>query len=231
MNIAVIHGQAHHGSTWHLTKLVLDRFPDAHVDEFFLPKDGPGYCVGCYTCFLKGEERCPHAAAVQPIARALEAADLIVMTSPSYVLDVSGQMKALLDHLGYRWMPHRPHPGMFSKLGLCVSTTAGAGSGRTMATMRKSLEFWGVAKVFTLGASVAALNWEGVKPKKKREIERRAEKLAVGIHRAMGRAKPGPKTRLMFLAIRHFIKRAEWNPADRTYWQAQGWLDRARPWR
>ncbi|HEY8391580.1 MAG TPA: NAD(P)H-dependent oxidoreductase, partial [Capillibacterium sp.] len=44
------------------------------------------------------------------------------------VLGMTGQLKTFLDHMGYRWLPHRPHPQMFRKIGLAVSTAAGAGA-------------------------------------------------------------------------------------------------------
>ena len=31
----------------------------------------------------------------------------------AYVFHATGAMKAFLDHLAYRWMPHRPAPEMF----------------------------------------------------------------------------------------------------------------------
>ena len=39
-----------------MTKTVLDFLAedDDEINEFFLPKDGPSFCVGCNTCFMKG---------------------------------------------------------------------------------------------------------------------------------------------------------------------------------
>ena len=56
MKITVIHGQGHKGITYKMTKTVLDFLAedDDEINEFFLPKDGPSFCVGCNTCFMKG---------------------------------------------------------------------------------------------------------------------------------------------------------------------------------
>lgn len=143
MRITVIHGQMHHGSTYEVTKQLVSQVSSdiTHVTEFFLPKDMPYPCVGCFNCFTKGEETCPHYELVQPIVLALEKSDLIVLESPCYVFGMSGQMKVLLDHLAYRWMSHRPHPDMFNKVGLVVSTAAGAGAKKVTKDLAQNLFF------------------------------------------------------------------------------------------
>ena len=56
MKITVIHGQSHKGVTYTMTKNVLDFLvgKEDEVYEFFLPKDGPEFCIGCNMFFLKG---------------------------------------------------------------------------------------------------------------------------------------------------------------------------------
>ena len=105
MRIVVLHGQSHKGSTYHLAKLFCDKL-GGEVTEFFLPRDFGAFCVGCSQCFSKSEQLCPHADQLRPITEALDAADVIVLASPVYVYHVTGPMKALLDHYGYRWMVH-----------------------------------------------------------------------------------------------------------------------------
>ena len=54
MIITVIHGAMHKGITYSMTKAVLDKLGnDNEIHEFFMPADAPGYCVGCYSCFMK----------------------------------------------------------------------------------------------------------------------------------------------------------------------------------
>lgn len=74
MKIALIHGIGHQGSTWHYADLIcqeLDKLGTVEKSEFFLPRDMPHFCMGCYTCFYKGEESCPHRDSVKPIAEAM----------------------------------------------------------------------------------------------------------------------------------------------------------------
>lgn len=130
MKITVINGNMRHGSTWHCKELFLKELAKNHqngVVEFALPLDMPHFCTGCFGCITRGENTCPHATSVQPIAKAILDADLLVFTSSVYGMDVTGQMKTLLDHLCYQWMSHRPNASMFDKIALTITTTAGVG--------------------------------------------------------------------------------------------------------
>lgn len=236
MKITVIYGTLHKGSTYNCVNLMLEQIKNktqTEVTEFFLPKDMPNFCVGCFSCFSKGESTCPHYASVHPIAEALEKADLIILASPVYVYDVSGQMKTLLDHFGYRWMVHRPHPAMFNKIGLVVSTTAGGGNKRTNETMYKSLSFWGVKRIFSFGKAVRAANWEGVSPKTKEKIADEISVLSEKIVRTANRIdklQPKFSTKIKYTFLKMLIKTEGWNKADKDYWKEQGWLDGKNPW-
>jgi multimeric flavodoxin WrbA len=238
MKITVVHGTMRRQSTYHCVKLIIDAIAarvgasEIEVAEFFLPRDMQHYCCGCFTCFLKGEQGCPHADSVQPIVSELDQADLIILDSPAYVCDVSGQMKTFLDHMGYRWMPHRPEGSMFGKIGLVVSTAAGAGTRHTNKTMKSSLKYWGVRRIFALGPAVGAMNWDGVKPEKKKQIEKKAGSLAGKIVYAYRSSnhKPPLFTRFLFALMTKMQKGNDWNPTDRGHWEKQGWLGGKKPW-
>ena len=232
MKIVAIHGQMHKGSTYNITKLFLENLSDENTEiiEFFLPRDMPNFCIGCFNCFTKGEEQCPHVHMVQPIVKAIEEADLLILESPCYVYGMSGQLKTLMDHLAYRWMAHRPHPKMFNKVGLAISTAAGAGTKKVVKSLKNNLFFWGVPKIYCYGKNVGASSWETVKPKKKLKIEKEVEKLSRKIARHVVKVKPGLKTKLMFFIMGIGQKVNDWNPTDREYWVENGWLDGNRPW-
>ena len=62
MKIALIHGIGHQGSTWHYADLIcqeFDKLGSVEKTEFYLPRDMPHFCTGCYNCFYQGEESCP----------------------------------------------------------------------------------------------------------------------------------------------------------------------------
>ena len=129
MKITVINATEKKGVTYRLKECFLAPLRDkAEITEFYLPKDGPGFCIGCTQCFLTKQDLCKDAAKVRPIEKALLEADLLVFTSPAYVFHTTGAMKALLDHFGYRWMPHRPAKEMFGKRAVIITQCLGAGS-------------------------------------------------------------------------------------------------------
>ena len=70
MKIAVINGQNHKGSTYHIGKQVADKL-GGEVTEFFLPRDFGDFCVGCTQCFLKSETLCPHYERLKKITEAM----------------------------------------------------------------------------------------------------------------------------------------------------------------
>ena len=59
MNIVLIHGQNHKGSSYHIGRMIADKITgEKDVTEFFLPRDLNHFCLGCYKC-IEGDEICP----------------------------------------------------------------------------------------------------------------------------------------------------------------------------
>ena len=235
MKITVLYGNERQGSTFHLVRLLkecLSEKLDISYTEFMLPRDLPEFCKGCFTCFRWGEEKCPHRAWSGPIEKALLEADGIIVSSPTYAMEVSGALKNCFDHLCYQWIPHRPRAAMFSKVGVALSTTAGGGGGSVTRTIRKNLVFMGVPKVFRYSRAVAAMRWEEVSPKTKKMMERDIRQLAQKmVHQLMRRAsiQTGWFTRLFFGMMKMMISGYPADHPDRLYWEEQGWLAKQRP--
>ena len=59
-------------------------------------------------------------------------ADLLVFASPAYVFHATGAMKTLLDHFGYRWMPHCPAKERFGKRAIIITQCLGTGGKSAM---------------------------------------------------------------------------------------------------
>lgn len=227
MNITIIHGQSHQGSTCQIARILAQKL-QGEVTEFFLPQDFSSFCVGCTACFSKSETLCPHYEQLKPITEALDRADVIILASPVYVYHVTGAMKALLDHYGYRFMVHRPEEKMFRKQAVCISTAAGAGTKSTNKDMAHSTFFWGIAKTYQYGVNVAAASWDGVSDKLKQRIEKKTSALARKIQRNLGNVKPSLKTRIFFQIMRHMGGLSE---VDHEYWKAKDWTDHKIPWK
>ena len=150
IKITVIHGQMHKGSTYNITKQLIDKISggEKEIYEYVMPSDGPNYCIGCYKCFDEGEDACPHAEKVQSIVRSMEISDIIIINSPTYCFGMTGQLKTLFDHFGYMWLPHRPNVAMFNKVGIVISTAAGTGANRVTKALEQQMFWLGIPKVY-----------------------------------------------------------------------------------
>ena len=238
MKITVINGTAKKGVTYHLKEIFLDEFRGkAEITEFYLPKDGPGFCSGCTTCFRGGEKLCKDAGCVQKIEKALLEADLLVFTSPAYVFHTTGAMKALLDHFGYRWMPHRPAREFFGKRAVIITQCLGAGAASTARDIKDSLAWWGMTYIRTCSFKLMSeIDWDKLPEKKRAEMTgklvRLARKMAsVDYSRP---ARTGIVARAKFYAVRMLqtdLGKANPEYTDFKYWRDNGWIGRARPWK
>ena len=227
MKIVVINGQNHKGTTHHIAHMLTDAL-GGEVTEFFLPRDFGAFCVGCAQCIRKDEALCPHAEALAPITAAMDAADVLIFSTPVYVYHATGQMKAFLDHYGWRGIIHRPNPAMVHKQAAVLTTAAGAGMSTAIRDIRDSLFFWGVGKIYTFGLATHADTYAHMSEKKQRQAEHAVAKIAAKIKRAESRVKPALKTRLFFRFYRKVILR-RMPPSDQDYWAKTG-LDRRVPW-
>lgn len=237
MKITVINGTGKHGVTFRLKEEFLARFrPDAEITEYFLPKDCPDFCKGCASCCLNGESTCKDFEYVHRIENSLSEADLIVMTSPAYVMHATGAMKSFLDHLAYRWMPHRPAAEMFGKRAVIITQCLGAGAKSSAKDVRHSLSWWGISKigVFT-GALMSGLFWDALPEKRRNKLLKKINRLSRKFAKInySEPARTCAATKLKFAVCRFMQKRLyKNNPeyVDAKYWHSQGWLKKVRPW-
>ncbi len=229
MNIVIINGQNHKGSTYIIGRKLAEKLK-GNITEFFLPKDFNQFCIGCTNCFLKQETLCPHHKQLQPIIEAMDNANVLIFTSPVYVYHVTGPMKSFLDHFGYRWMVHRPEEKMFSKQAVCISTAAGSGTKSTNKDMADSLFFWGIPKIYKYGVNVRATSYRNISTKKIEKIEKSTDRLSKKIISHNGKITPGLKTKAFFYLMRFLLKKG-WNNADTKYWTNKGWTGKNRPWK
>ena len=238
MKITVINGTEKHGVTYRLKETFLEPFKGkAEITEFYLPRDCPGFCIGCTTCFRKEPELCKDARYVQVIEKALLEADLLVFTSPAYVFHATGAMKAMLDHFGYRWMPHRPLKEMFGKRALIITQALGAGEGSTAKDIKDSLSWWGISYIKTCSFKLfSEIQWDRLNEKKRLELTNGMAKMAgkfSGIDYSK-KAHTNLITKAKFYMVRMLQTRLGKEDPEYTdfkYWKANGWLDKVRPWK
>lgn len=234
MKYCIVYGGPRKMNTYRAVQIVKERLSalgPAEFTEFFLPKDLPKFCTGCFTCFMKTEEKCPHREYTEPIERAMLEADGLIFSSPVYVMEMAAPMKNLLDHFGYQFMAHRPRREMFHKSALIVSTTAGAGTKYAMEGIARSLSFWGISPISRCGITFWAGGFDDMKESRRRKAEQSLHRAANRLYASL---KKGPstsiRTRGMFFIMKQAVFQFASNPADQTYWTEQGWAQGGKPW-
>ncbi|NLJ39418.1 MAG: NAD(P)H-dependent oxidoreductase [Candidatus Atribacteria bacterium] len=232
MKITIIHGQSHRGSSYHITRQIVDKISDEEkeINEFFMPDDGPNFCMGCYQCIMKSEYACLQSEKVQNIVAVMETSDLILISSPTYCLEMTGQLKTFFDHLAYMWLSHRPKSVMFQKVGIAISTAAGGGSRKVTKSIAKQLFWMGVPKVYRFHKNVKSSTWQMVSNKIKESIDKGTTKLSRKVEANIGKVRPGLGQRFLFTIMRSMQKSNNWNEVDKNYWKENGWLGKKKPW-
>jgi len=236
MKIVVIHGSPRKGNTYAAAQLFMNEMAqsgEVTFIEYFLPKDLPEFCAGCYLCLSDSEQKCPHAGYTLKIFADLLACDAMIFTTPVYVLQTPGAVKAFFDHFSWLFIVHRAPPEMFAKKSFVLSTTAGAGTGAAMKTIITNLKFWGINRIYSYGFAMRAIDWDAVIPKRRAKYERKLKASARRFYKEVASGKkrsPYLLTRFMFYFRRGMLKKDmstqsdESAVADIKHWQAQNWF-------
>lgn len=229
----IINGQNHKGSTYHIGKIFADMVSTQEdITEIFLPRDLDGFCTGCYAC-IEDEKKCPLYQKKNKIEVAMQKADLLIFTTPTYCMECSAPMKAFIDLFYQYWIPHRPRGWFFKKKAVVFSTAAGTGTRKAIAPIKRTLSYWGVPYIKSYGISVQASKWDEVSEKKKQKIKRDMSRLAKKV--MMQRiGKPSLYIRFMFRLMGTVKKKARegsYDYSEARYWQENGWLNGSVPWK
>jgi len=230
MKVVMLNGQNHKGSTYHIGKKIFDKLPgDNEIKEFFFPRDLNHFCLGCYSC-IEDMSACPFYAEKEAIIRAIDEADILIVTTPTYCMHMSASLKAFFDMTFDLWMSHRPMKSMFSKRAVIISTSAGSSPKSAMKDVEDCLFYMGVPEIIKYGMAVQAMNWDGVSEEKKNKIDKDIEGIA---RRLSKKGKPAVhiKTRFIFMMM-SLIQKNGWNssPVETEYWEENGWLNGKKPW-
>jgi multimeric flavodoxin WrbA len=231
MKVCIIHGSPRKGNTYKATLLFIKELREhdsIELSEFYLHKDMPYFCNGCFTCVDKGEQDCPHSNNVQPILAKMIESDGIIFTSPTYALAESAQIKSLLDHLSYIFISHRPIKEMFSKVAYIITTTAGSGTVRVISTIARSLRYWGILRIQKRGLSLMSKTWDDMKLKKQEKFKSILKRDAKKYYRTcINRHKISPKifTKLIYNLMKAMISGYSDDHTDKKYWLENGWIN------
>lgn len=231
MKIAMIHGQNHKGSSYNIGRMLANKIGrEEDIAEFFLPRDLNHFCLGCYAC-IEDDAKCPFYEEKNSIMNAVESADILIFTTPTYCMRASAPMKSFMDVTFNYWMVHRPRKCMFKKQAIVVSTAAGSGTKTAIKDITNALLYWGIPSVRTYGIHVQAMNWDGVAEKKKEKIEKDTTRLADKVLKTK-EVKAGIQTKALFMMMRMMQQKGLGSgEAEKKYWEQNGWLGKERPWK
>ena len=229
MNVTIIHSNGRKENTWEITQMFryqLSKYQKIEFKEHDLSSEFPYFCTGCHNCFLHGEQTCPHFQKLQPILEDFLSADGVILDSPVYCMDVSGQMKSFLDHLGYMWIAHRPRIANFFAVGMAISTASNGGCSYTNKTMERSFEYLGFRRWYHLGVLKSEIEEE--------KTRKRVVKAAKKFYQTMlnkDEIHPHLYQQLFFQIMKKKILSADQLSLDRQYWDSKGWLEGMKPWK
>lgn len=231
MIVTVLHGQNHRQTSWHAAHELLNQLQVDTLHEFYLPRDMPHFCCGCYRCMEEGAEYCPHASYITPITQAMEESDLLIFTTPTYCLRISGSMKAFLDHNFTNFVIHRPKASMYHKQAVIIASGAGSGMKKAAADIRASLSGWGISHISVYGLRSMAITWDTVSEEIKSKLKKDMDKMGPHIMRFHHSKRVGWKQKLIFHVMRQMQKHNMGaGKLDHQYWHNMGWLKEKRPW-
>ncbi|MCX8128678.1 MAG: flavodoxin family protein [Clostridia bacterium] len=231
MKIVIVHGSPRKGNTYRATqsfKEEMQKQGEIEFVEYYLPKDMPEFCCGCMACFLKGEEKCPHANYTLPILEQMVSADALIFTTPVFALQTSGCMKSFLDHFAFIFLVHRAKTEMFSKKAFIISSTVGAGAKDAIKTISTSLKYWGINRIYSFSFATFGDEWMNMKAEKKEKIEFQIKKKAIRFYKEVAEGKkhyPYFIIRMMFYVRKMLMKKYDNDSSlDKKYWVEKGWF-------
>lgn len=197
-------------------------------DYIFLQDYNIKDCKGCCLCFQKSENDCPFRDDdLKGVKKRLFSADALIVASPVYAYQVTGQLKRFIDRMSYLF--HRQE--MVGKPALIVVTTDGGGSKQVYKYLKMTMSGWGLDLVGNLQIT-SPMHFENRKPQAafgydKYYFEKNSKKLGVmsaklqECLKSTERRVPSFYDIFMFNCLR---SKTYTSKADYAYWKQKGWL-------
>lgn len=114
----------------------LETYPNAEIQFYNVADLNLNYCVGCCRCYKNG--KCIFNDDIEKLSGAIETADGIIIGSPTYASNVSGQIKVIIDR-GHFVIEQL----LFGKYVISVSTYENYGGKDTAKILNKLLCYSG----------------------------------------------------------------------------------------
>lgn len=150
MKITAICGSPRKGNTYSVLQGIKDSFRDIDFNIIMLKDLNFELCKGCYSCVLRGENKCPLKDDRDMLIRELTESHGVIFASPVYSHMVSGLMKNFFDRFGF--LAHRPR--FFEKYAMSLTTGSGYGAEHAIRYMDKMATVFGFNVVPSLDLMV-----------------------------------------------------------------------------
>jgi len=150
MKIVALCGSPRKGNTYSVLNVIKESFPEIDYKILMLKDLNFEMCKGCYTCVLRGEEKCPIKDDRDLIVEEITDADAVIFASPAHSHMVSAIMKNFFDRFGF--LAHRPR--FFDKYAMSLTTGSGYGAEFAIQYMDKMAGIFGFNIVPSLDLNV-----------------------------------------------------------------------------
>ncbi|MFX0050019.1 MAG: flavodoxin family protein [Candidatus Hermodarchaeota archaeon] len=227
MRILVILGARKKGNTFHTSRAMIDemgKLGQVNAEFLFLRDYKLEFCLGCRSCFDKGEKACPRKDDLLLIVEKLKKVNGVIFASPVYVSDISGEMKTLIDRMAY--ITHRP--AFFNKCSFIITTTHSVGNKHARDSLGAATFAWGFHHVGSLGLKIPTVKGPPDLERNQKQIKKAARKFYTAIDKQHFKSPS-----LLSLAVFKVQQRANSNPEyketlDYNYWVNNGYSDLER---
>ena len=167
----------------------LKTYPNVEIQFYNVADFELNYCVGCCKCYKNG--KCIFNDDIEKLSENIETADGIIIGSPTYTSNVSGQMKVVIDR-GHFVIEQL----LFGKYAISVSTYENYGGKDTAKILNRLLYYSGSTISNSLIIKVPFSTNPLISPKTHKTVNKATDKFYKDIH--------NQKTYL-YQKIRHFI--------------------------
>lgn len=152
MKVVAFNGSARKdGNTTQLVNYVFEELNNEGIRTELVQLAGkhPHGCIACYQCFERKDRRCAvKADCINECIEKMEAADGIILASPTYFANMSTELKALIDRCG---MTSRANGDMYRrKVGAAVVTHRRGGAVQVFNSINS---FFTIGQMIVVGSS------------------------------------------------------------------------------
>jgi multimeric flavodoxin WrbA len=223
LKVLGINGSPRKKNTYKMIEMVMEGITQPGIEkEIITLSDYKNlkYCLGDCTCLFVPPGTCVQKDDVPAIQQKITEADAYVLGSPVYIMQVSGQLKTLIDRCCS--MAHRP-PAI-GKYAVVVSPIAAPAEAAksTIDYMKSWMKLLGARVIGELAAYAPHIGIDN-----EDEVRKKAHELGAKLGSDLVDKKIYPPTEediRMFNAIKNKVKQI--GGPDLEYWKTHEWLDK-----